>query len=123
SGDSRGALRLGRRELGPPLLERRGLLSAVADAEELSQGLQRVDREELEAVGGANGLAEQLLGLVVAALGGADDPEGHRGRHERGRVLRPDGLARADRKRLSLLDPAAPDEELREAPLRLAQEG
>src|SRR3954452_15271771 len=64
---------------------------------------------------------EQLLGLVVAALRRADEPERHRGRRLRRAVVRADRLARGEGEALRLVDAAVEEQELGEAPLALAE--
>src|ERR687886_553231 len=95
------------------------LLLAAALLQELRERPQRLDREQLERRRRVDGLTHQLLGLLVAALCGADDAQGHRRRDQRRRVLWADRLQGAQGQPLRLLDAARTDEELRQAALDL----
>src|SRR6266536_1870607 len=112
------------RDLADAGLVARRLLVAAAVAIEARQlgerlHLRDAERRRLELLGRR---AQQLLGLVVASLGGADDPECHLRRRQRDSVLRPNRLACLEREPLGLPEPPLSHENLRELALPLAEQ-
>ena len=107
-------------DLGLVLL---GLVDAATLAQEARERRQQLapDQVQLLALDDRDRLAQQLLGLLVAALGGAHDPERHPRRRARDRVVRADRLARLERVPLGLVDLPAHDQHLREPALALAE--
>ena len=79
------------------------------------------DQQQRLPVDDGDRLAQQRLGLLVAPLGGAHDPERHPGRRARDRVVGADGLAGLERVALRLVDLLQRDQHLRQAPLALAE--
>src|SRR5919108_647273 len=75
-------------------LERLGLVRTPAVAKERGERVQHLEADvrEVGLDGDRQRLAEELLRLLVAGLGGAHEPERHPGRRARALVLRPDGL-------------------------------
>jgi len=99
------------------------LVVAAAVAEEAGEAGQQLEPDvaKLGPVDDVERLAEQLLGLVVAALRAPHDRERHPGRRTRALVVRPDGLARLERVPLRLVELPLRGEQLREPALALAE--